>query len=277
MRCHNDHRVFSDPSPPCRRARPCRGCHSDRACSRPATGRPATDRRRRQTERLRRLHGAGTEGLERARHRSRDRREGQARIRQGVRLPRLRKQDPVHPDDDAADRVQLEALHGRRFRIARRRGQAALGRADQAVRSRHPVLQRRARPLGHDPRHVVASYGHHPARQHLVQVHVHATGALGSPALPRTSRPDSHDLPLQQLDVYGRRPGHRGGERADVGAVRQAPDLRSARNVAFHPHDRGQHQGTGTGRAVLRAPRQHRTLPAAVLHGGSRHCAGRRD
>ena len=41
--------------------------------------------------------------------------------------------------------------------IARRRGKAALGRADQAVRSRHPLLQRRARPLGHDPRHVVAS------------------------------------------------------------------------------------------------------------------------
>ena len=71
--------------------------------------------------------------------------------------------------------------------LARRRGQAALGRADQAIRSRHPVLQRRARPLRHDPRHVVASHGRHPARQHLVQVHVYATRALGS--LCATSNP----------------------------------------------------------------------------------------
>ena len=100
---------------------------------------------------------------------------------------------------------------------------------------------------------------------------------LGSPALPRTRRTDSHDLPLQQLDVYGGGPGHRGVERADLGAVRQAPDLRPARNVALHPDDRGQPQGTGAGGAVLRAPRQRGTLPAAVLHGGGRHCAGRRD
>ncbi len=62
-------------------------------------------------------------------------------------------------------------------------------------------------------------------------------------ALPRARRPDPHDLPLQQLDVYRRRPGHRGVERADLGAVRQAPDLRPAGHVALHPDDRRQPQG----------------------------------
>ena len=130
--------------------------------------------------------------------------------------------------------------------------------------------------LAHDdPRHAVAPDRRHPPRLHLVQVHVHPARALGPPALPRARRADPHDLPLQQPDVYGGRPGRGGVERADVGEVRPGPDLRPAGHVALHPDHRRQPQGTGAGRAVLRAPRQHRALPAALLHGGGRHRARR--
>ena len=234
---------------------------------------PAPDRRRCQAEGVRRLHGAGDEGLERARHRRRHRREGQARLRQRVRLPRLRQQTPVHAGNDAAHRLELEALHGGRRGPAGRGGQAPLGRADQAVRPRHPLLQRRTRPVHHDPRHAVAQDRRDPPRRHLVQVHVHAARAVGPPALPGACRADPHDVPLQQPDVHGGRPGRGGVERTDLGEVRPAPDLRPARHDALHADDRRQPQGAGAGRAVLGAPRQHGALPAALLHGRGRHRA----
>ena len=144
---------------------------------------------------------------------------------------------PVHAHHDAADCLQHEALHRRRRGPARRGGQAALGRTGQAIRSRHPLLQRRPRPLGDDSRHAVAPDRRDPPRRHLVQVGVHATRVVGPPALPRTRRPDPDDLSLQQPDVHGGRSGGGGTERADMGDVRAAPDLRPAGHVALHADD----------------------------------------
>ena len=44
------------------------------------------------------------------------------------------------------------------------------------------------------------------------------------------------------------------------------PHFRSTGHVALHTDDRGQHQGSGAGGAVLGAPRQHGTVPTALLH-----------
>ena len=60
---------------------------------------------------------------------------------------------PVHAQDRGADRLQHQALHRGRRGAAGRGGQARLGQAGAAVRAGHPVLQRRARRHGDDPRH----------------------------------------------------------------------------------------------------------------------------
>ena len=193
-------------------------------------------------EGLRRLHGAGSQGLERPRHRRRHRRQGQAGLRQGIRLSGLRQEAPVHARHDPADRVEHEALHGGGRRPAGRRRQARLGQADPAVRAGHQVLQRRSRPHDHGPRHALAPHRHHAPRSHLVQVGLLAEGAVRAAPVPRALRAAALSVPLQQHDVRGRGLLDRAAVRQDVGGVRSRSHSHAARHDEHDVRHRGDAQ-----------------------------------
>jgi len=91
---------------------------------------------------LRRLRRPGDEGLERPRTRRGRRLQGQAGVGKGLWLSRLWEEAAVHAEHHAADRVEHQALHGDCRGHGGRRGEGGPRQADQAVRARHPVLQR---------------------------------------------------------------------------------------------------------------------------------------
>ena len=120
---------------PCREPRslpsPGEACCSSPPRSVPRRTRPWPPGSPRSTRRCRRSSRTGT-----ARHRRRHRGQGRARVREGLRLPRLRPEAALHGEDDRADRLQHQALHGGRRGAPGRGRQARLGQAGAAVRAR---------------------------------------------------------------------------------------------------------------------------------------------
>ena len=115
-------------------------------------------------------------------------------------------------------------------RPAGRGRQARLGQAGPPVRAEHPVLQRRAERDRHDARHALAPHRHHAPRHDLVQVRLHAQGAVRAAQVPGAVAADPPDVPLQQHDVHRRRIRGRAAVGQDVGGVRARADLRAARH-----------------------------------------------
>ena len=81
---------------------------------------------------------------------------------------------------------------------------------------------------------LIAPDGSHPARSDLVQVALHAKGAVRKAKVPRAAGTDADGLPLQQSDVLGRRTDHRVEITDAVGTVRAGTDPHAAGHGLDH-------------------------------------------
>ena len=134
-----------------------------------------------------------------------DRGRRPGRVRQGLRLPRLREEAAVHAEDPRPDRLQ-HASSSPRWRPGMLVEEGKLdwdGPVPQSVPSiRFYNDELDATVTLRDM--LAPPHRHHPPRHHLVQVRLHAEGAVRPAALPRAEGADAPALPLQQHDVRGR-------------------------------------------------------------------------